>query len=92
MYRFRINIIQVIYLIILSLYIVEISSITFYKGDPGELGDVDLDLVKLEQKARHKRNVLGIPASTTLTFQNKISSPLFKKFDGNISKFYKNLV
>lgn len=60
------------------------------KGDPGLLGDSGLDLSRyapsMQAKSRAKRYFLSFPSSSTLTFNNRIKVPLFKKFDDNISE------
>lgn len=62
------------------------------KGDPGVLGDSGMDLSRYapstQAKSRAKRYFLAFPSSSTLTFNNKIKVPLFKKFDDNISELF----
>ncbi|XP_050738898.1 uncharacterized protein LOC127009663 [Eriocheir sinensis] len=66
------------------------------KGDPGLLGDSGLDLSRYapstQAKSRAKRYFLSFPSSSTLTFNNRIKVPLFKKFDDNISGVFKGYI
>ncbi|XP_076044718.1 uncharacterized protein LOC143027330 [Oratosquilla oratoria] len=66
-----------------------------FKGDPGLLGDVGLDLLSNEStslaKSRSKR-LFSFPSSSTITFNNKIKIPLFTKFDGNIQGVFKGFI
>ncbi|XP_027215781.2 uncharacterized protein [Penaeus vannamei] len=67
-----------------------------FKGDPGTLGDAGFDLSQYKvsdaAKSRAKRYFVSFPSSSTLTFNNKIKVPLFKKFDSNISGVFKGLI
>ncbi|XP_042878686.1 uncharacterized protein LOC122257463 [Penaeus japonicus] len=67
-----------------------------FKGDPGALGDTGFDLSQYKvsdvAKSRAKRYFVSFPSSSTLTFNNKIKVPLFKKFDSNISGVFKGVI
>ena len=74
-----------LWLFILTADKILICAITFYKGDPGDLGALT-NRFEEEIKSRSKRSFLAFPSGTRCSLNHRLNIPGFSRFDGNISK------